>query len=100
MGALVALSAGCQAGSDKATSLPSAVSCSKSTMGAQDPSAAAMSFIGDDLRTAQQQAATTGKRISVAGRDGRCASPVDLNLNGNRVDVYLEHGKVVWSRIG
>ncbi len=98
-GALVALATGCQAfGSDNATALPTSVSCSKSSMGPQDPNAAA--FVGDDLKTAQQHAAGEGKRVSVAGQDGMCASPVDLNINGTRVDVYLEHGKVVWSRIG
>lgn len=57
----------------------------------------ASEFVGLTLDEAQSQAAQRGMTVRVRGQDGQCTStgPEPAVLQLNRVNLYLEHGRVV-----
>ncbi|MEY9965597.1 hypothetical protein ABIA33_003643 [Streptacidiphilus sp. MAP12-16] len=89
----------CQASSGP-TALPSTRSCSVSDLGSQDSSPEATTYLGLDQTAADSRATAHHQTIETVGRDGRCDTVLDLNLNPNRVRVYQERGKITWTRIG
>lgn len=58
------------------------------------PSLSAQDFVGKTLEEAEALAERQGGIVRVVGRDGNCEGRSD-DLRENRVNVYLEKGRVV-----
>jgi len=56
-------------------------------------------YIGLTLAQAQRLATRNQRSLREIGADGTCAL-ISQDLRGDRVDVYLEHGRVTWAATG
>lgn len=79
------------------TQEPQTVACSGPST-PQDHSATR--YLGLTQSQARALAASQKKQIDIVGQDGHCERATDLDIATNRVQLYLQHGNVTWSRYG
>lgn len=95
LGTMIAGLTACSTGNGP-TDEPSTVACSRP--GSQDTTAT--EYLGLTESQARTRATGEQKRLDIIGQDGNCQAAMDLNINTKRVQVYLEHGKITWSKVG
>jgi len=96
---------GCGGGSGTVRARPGATTAGSTTPATTAPCntggwlGAADGYVGLTLAQAERLATRNRKILREIGADGACAL-ISQDLRADRVDVYLEHGRVTWAASG